>query len=246
MSVQPSQQADDEPPAPTRPTFVSSVSGAITSVRPDRAPGGGNAQPVPATAPAPTTAPATALAPATAPAPATAVRTTPATTPTAPTPATAPTTAPTTAPATALAPATTPAPATAPTPATAIRTTPATARMATTATASTADEPLLADAAGMRTSWLKVQAGFVDDPRAAVSDAADLIEQAAQALAASLRQRQRQLRVMWDQGTADGAPARAGSPAGRGSAGPGDIPDTEDLRLMMQRYRSLFNQICRS
>jgi hypothetical protein len=98
------------------------------------------------------------------------------------------------------------------------------------------DEPLLSDAAGLRARWQRVQASFVDDPPEAVGDAADLIEQTAQALVGALRQRQRQLRVMWEGGPEAAASGDA-APAARAS-------DTEHLRLMMMRYRSLFNQLC--
>jgi hypothetical protein len=97
----------------------------------------------------------------------------------------------------------------------------------------TADEPLLSDTAGMRASWQTVQAGFVDDPQAAVMDAADLIEQTVQSLVDALQQRQRQLRD-----------TVAGDSAGYDSAAANGVPDTERLRLMMQRYRTLFNQLC--
>ena len=100
------------------------------------------------------------------------------------------------------------------------------------------DESLLSDAAGFRARWQRVQAGFVDDPQEAVGDAADLIEQTAQAMVGALRQRQRQLRVMWERGPADGSAPADGESAARGS-------DTEHLRQMMQRYRALFNQLCR-
>ena len=93
------------------------------------------------------------------------------------------------------------------------------------------DEPLLADVAGLHVRWQRVQAGFVDDPREAVGDAADLIEQTAQAMVGALRQRQRQLRVLWEHGP-------GGEPAAPGA-------DTEHLRQMMQRYRALFNQLSR-
>ena len=97
------------------------------------------------------------------------------------------------------------------------------------------DEALLADVAALRARWQRVQGSFVDGPREAVGDAADLIEQTAQALVGALRQRQRQLRVMWENGA---APASSDSEtASRGA-------DTEHLRLMMQRYRALFNQLC--
>jgi hypothetical protein len=109
-----------------------------------------------------------------------------------------------------------------------------------------ADEPLLANTAGMRESWQKVQAEFVDDPQAAVMDAADLIEQTAQSLVDAIQQRQRQLRVLSDGGTANGNGARVGNAVGSESAAASGVPDTEHLRLMMQRYRALFNQMCNS
>ncbi len=100
------------------------------------------------------------------------------------------------------------------------------------------DEPLLGDTEGLRTRWQRVQAGFVDDPREAVGEAADLIEQTAQAMVGALRQRQRQLRVMWESGPEGGA-----APANGGTATGG--ADTEHLRQMMRHYRALFNQLCR-
>jgi hypothetical protein len=96
--------------------------------------------------------------------------------------------------------------------------------------------PLLRDAAELRARWQRVQGDFVDDPQAAVSDAAALVGQTAEALVDALRQRERQLRATWERGAADGqAPA---------ATAPGAM-DTEHLRLMMQRYRALFNQLCR-
>lgn len=178
-------------------------------------------------------------------------------------------------------------------------------------------EPLIPDASGMRANWQQVQGSFVDDPRAAVSDAADLVEHASQVLVGALRQRQAQLRGMWDDtaaadaaiadaalaegGRADGSRtgsrrdsgwfgswqggngqgggrrvtgwrgggrrADGGTQAGGTTQDPGQAPAdgsqpgdsasrqwtagigvtdaTEHLRLVMQRYRSLFNQICR-
>lgn len=96
--------------------------------------------------------------------------------------------------------------------------------------------PLLGDAAELRARWQRVQGDFVDDPQAAVSDADDLVGKTAEALMAALRQRQQQLRTAWERGAANGqAPA---------ATGPGAM-DTEHLRLMMQRYRALFNELCR-
>jgi len=105
------------------------------------------------------------------------------------------------------------------------------------------DEPLLGDAEGLRTRWQRVQAGFVDDPREAVGDAADLIEQTAQAMVGALRQRQRQLRVMWERGPAGDAGRVNGQSAANGQDT--GYQDTEHLRQMMQHYRALFNQLCR-
>jgi hypothetical protein len=110
------------------------------------------------------------------------------------------------------------------------------------------DEPLLSDAAGLRLRWQQVQAGFVDDPQEAVGEAADMIEQSAQALVSALRQRQRELRVQWERGPGGADTSAAdtrGANGGSGSAQAGGVPDTEHLRLMMQRYRALFNQLVR-
>jgi hypothetical protein len=95
-----------------------------------------------------------------------------------------------------------------------------------------ADGALVADDARLRAGWQRVQAGFVDDPRQAVADAADLVEHTAQAFVGVLQQRQRRLRGIWD---GDGRPDGAAE----------QITDTEQLRLVMQRYRSLFDQLCR-
>jgi hypothetical protein len=107
------------------------------------------------------------------------------------------------------------------------------------------DGPLLEDAEGLRTNWLRLQAGFVDDPHEAVSDAADLVEHTAQALVGALRQRQQKLREMWDGGRPNGTgPANADGDS-RG-AHPAAADTTEQLRLLMKRYRVLFNHICKS
>jgi hypothetical protein len=139
----------------------------------------------------------------------------------------------------------TPAPVTAPVPVPSPR---ATGEAAPTTPPAAAPDPnyaapLLGDAAELRARWQRVQGDFVDDPLVAVGDAADLVGQTAEALVAALRERQRQLRATWQRSTADGSPAAADgqSPA---AMAPG-APDTEQLRLMMQRYRALFNQLCR-
>lgn len=95
--------------------------------------------------------------------------------------------------------------------------------------------PLLGDPVGLRASWQQAQAGFVDDPRAAVAEAAELVEHTAQTLIGSLQQRQRALRTQWDN---NGSSAASPSVAG-------EMSDTEQLRHLMQDYRNLFNQLCR-
>jgi hypothetical protein len=95
------------------------------------------------------------------------------------------------------------------------------------------DGPLLPDADELRTNWQRVQASFVDDPHTAVAEAADLVGHVVQALTGALRQRQERLREQW---VTDGADP---------GAGPGTGPDTERLRVTLQQYRAVFNQICR-
>jgi hypothetical protein len=107
------------------------------------------------------------------------------------------------------------------------------------------DEPLLEDAEELRTNWLRLQAGFVDDPHEAVSDAADLVEHTAQALVGALRKRQQELRGMWDGGGSKVSGTADASEDGHG-AQPTGADTTEQLRLLMKRYRVLFNHICRS
>jgi hypothetical protein len=94
------------------------------------------------------------------------------------------------------------------------------------------DQPLLSGDAELLARWQRVQAGFIDDPQAAVADAADLVEQAGQALVDALQRRQRQVRTLWDHGPANGSADPAGA-----------RPDTEQLRQVMRRYRALFSQL---
>jgi hypothetical protein len=91
--------------------------------------------------------------------------------------------------------------------------------------------PLLGDPVTLRASWQQAAAEFVDDPRAAVADAAELVEQTAQTLIGALQQRQRQMRGQWETGSDASA-----APVGGGT-------DTEELRHLMQNYRTLFNQL---
>jgi hypothetical protein len=66
-------------------------------------------------------------------------------------------------------------------------------------------DPMPGDTGALRPQSRRAQAGFVDDPRAAVDDAAALVEQTAQALVGALRQRQQELRVLRESGSADGS-----------------------------------------
>jgi hypothetical protein len=107
------------------------------------------------------------------------------------------------------------------------------------------DGPLLSDATGLHARWQQAQAQFVEDPREAVSDAADLVEQTAQALVGTLQQRQRQLRLLWDHGAADAAAGERAAQGGEPVNGTNSASETERLRLVMQRYRALFSELCR-
>lgn len=94
------------------------------------------------------------------------------------------------------------------------------------------DQPLLSTDTELLARWQQVQVAFINDPHAAVAGAADLVEQAGQALHDALEQRQRQMRTMWDRDSASGPSAQRDTQA-----------DTEQMRQMMQRYQALFNQL---
>jgi hypothetical protein len=102
------------------------------------------------------------------------------------------------------------------------------------------DTPLLSDTTGLRQRWQAVQAEFVDDPREAVGDAAQLLEQTTQELVGALQQRQRDLRSAWDSGDAASTATADGT---TDTATADGTTDTERLRLTLQRYRGLFNQL---
>lgn len=85
------------------------------------------------------------------------------------------------------------------------------------------DLPLLSGMEELRGSWQRVKASFVDNPRGAVSEAAGLADEAADALAAALREWRHRIRASWD----TEATAR----------------DTEALRLALLRYQALFDRI---
>ncbi|WP_268891311.1 hypothetical protein [Actinokineospora pegani] len=75
---------------------------------------------------------------------------------------------------------------------------------------------------GFRTEWSRVQAAFVDDPKAAVTGADQLVAEVMHDLARTFAEHKKGLEGQWQ---------------GSGEA------QTEDLRLALRRYRSFFNQL---
>jgi hypothetical protein len=80
---------------------------------------------------------------------------------------------------------------------------------------------LAGDSDQLHERWSAIQSSFVDDPRASVAAAADLVSEAVAELVASVQDRERGLRGEWDR---DGA-------------------DTEDLRNTLRGYRGLLDQL---
>jgi hypothetical protein len=78
----------------------------------------------------------------------------------------------------------------------------------------------------LRIRWREVQLGFVDDPRQAVDDAAELVSLAVDRVASLLRD---QVGALNDDGP-------------RGDANGGE-PDTERLRTLMRRYHALLDRM---
>lgn len=85
-------------------------------------------------------------------------------------------------------------------------------------------EPLLpADAlSDFQDRWNDVQAGFVDDPRAAVRDAEGLVNEMVSRLTDVFTTERSSLEDVWRRG---------------------DQASTEDLRMALQRYRSFFGRL---
>jgi hypothetical protein len=86
------------------------------------------------------------------------------------------------------------------------------------------DEPLLppSDLDEYRQRWDTVQTQFVDEPRRAVEDADALVAELMKKLADTFASERSTLEEQWD---------RSGE------------PDTETLRVTLQRYRSFFNRL---
>ncbi|WP_328746917.1 hypothetical protein OHT57_15115 [Streptomyces sp. NBC_00285] len=79
-------------------------------------------------------------------------------------------------------------------------------------------------------------AGFVDEPRSAVEEADQVLEEAAARLADAVKQRRRTLRSSWQTGDAGQDKASNVSSAS----------DTEQLRLVLRDYRELAERLLRS
>jgi len=84
--------------------------------------------------------------------------------------------------------------------------------------------PLFADnaAENFRTRWLAIQSKFVDDPKASVKEADDLVADVIQGITTSFADRRGSLEKNWN---------------GGGEA------STEDLRVALKQYRSFFERL---
>jgi hypothetical protein len=78
------------------------------------------------------------------------------------------------------------------------------------------------EAGGFRSRWEAVQTGFVDEPRAAVEQADELVAQVVTRLAEVFSAERSQLEQQWDRG---------------------DNISTEDLRIALKRYRAFFDRL---
>jgi hypothetical protein len=74
----------------------------------------------------------------------------------------------------------------------------------------------------LRARWDQVQTGFVDEPRAAVNQADELVAMAMKRLAESFSQERTAMERQWDRG---------------------DQVSTEDLRIALRKYRSFFQRL---
>jgi len=74
----------------------------------------------------------------------------------------------------------------------------------------------------LRNRWDHVQTGFVDEPRAAVQQADELVAQAMKHIAESFANERNRLEQQWDRG---------------------DDVNTEDLRQALRKYRAFFQRL---
>jgi len=85
-------------------------------------------------------------------------------------------------------------------------------------------DALLADyqSEGFQARWVEIQGRFVDDPRAAVEDADELVDEVLKCITSTFSDERGRLESQWSEG--------------------GDI-GTEELRVALQRYRSFFQRL---
>jgi hypothetical protein len=85
--------------------------------------------------------------------------------------------------------------------------------------------PLFAgnEAQDFRSRWEKIQIGFVDEPRAAVHQADELVASAIKRLAEVFAAERNKLEAEWDKTD--------------------NVVSTEDLRVALRRYRSFFDRL---
>lgn len=77
----------------------------------------------------------------------------------------------------------------------------------------------------LQTRWEEIQTGFVDDPRGAVRDAHATVDQLVDELTQLFTRERTQLEEAWSNDRE---------------------PDTETLRVALQRYRAFFNRLLNS
>ena len=86
---------------------------------------------------------------------------------------------------------------------------------------SVAESNLSGNTASAGGPWNEIQAMFVDDPRASIERAASLVNDQAEALIQSVRERQRSMQSAWQ----------------------ADDAGTEELRVALQHYRAFWNSL---
>jgi hypothetical protein len=74
----------------------------------------------------------------------------------------------------------------------------------------------------LQSSWDRIQTGFVDEPRAAVQQADELVTQAIKSLAENFATSRNRLEEQWNRG---------------------NDASTEDLRLALKQYRTFFHRL---
>jgi len=93
--------------------------------------------------------------------------------------------------------------------------------------ASTTAEPLVPpdEADQLRSRWDAIQTGFVDDPRRAVEEANHLVDEVTSRVVESFTRGRARLEEQWSRG---------------------DEVTTEELRVVLQRYRSFFDGLLKA